>query len=227
MSIQLGQTSLRLANAYNLSWNPSAALRPGKIFTYSPTPTLVLGDFNIHHPSANPRRPFVSRELRASEPYFERAANTGYSLINTPGVATFLPSFQGHSPSVLDLAFANQALLSLHPQWENNLPPTGTDHTAPSTTIRRIDSESSLPSPDWNAIDWDVADPDIKVISLPPPPKCPAEVEALFAIAHKMVMTTLKAHTTQRKPSRWTKRRWNAELADLCRIKHERSHHAS
>src|SRR5437588_6955541 len=170
LSFQLGQTSLRLLNVYNLSWNPTEALRPGRIFTTSPTPTLILGDFNPHHPSANPTRFFTPRELQSSEPYFEGATITGCSLINSPGVATFHPSFQDYRPSVLDLAFANQAFLSLHPQWDNNLPPTGSEYTAPSTTIWRIDANPSLPSPNWDAIDWDIADPDIKGIILPPPP---------------------------------------------------------
>src|SRR5436853_3849931 len=119
----------------------------------------------------------MPRELRSSGPYFERATITGFSLINSPGVATFHPSFQGYRPSVLDLAFANQAFLSLHPQWDNNLPPTGSDHTAPSTTIRRIDANPSLPSPNWDAIDWDMPDLATKEISLPPRPQSPPKWE--------------------------------------------------
>src|SRR5205807_10394857 len=168
-----GQYSLQLFKIYNRSWDPTEALRPGTNLNPSPTPTLLLGDFNIHYPSANPTRFFMPRELHSSGPYFERATITGFSLINSPGVATFHPSLQGYRPSVLDLAFANQAFLSLHPQWDNNLPPTGSDHTAPSTTIRRIDDNPSLPSPNWDAIDWDMADPDIKAIILSPPTTMP------------------------------------------------------
>jgi len=36
-------------------------------------PILVVGDFNIHHPLANPIRRHNSSVLKASSPYFSRA----------------------------------------------------------------------------------------------------------------------------------------------------------
>ena len=71
-----------------------------------------------------------------------------------------------------------------------------------------------------------MADPDIKAIILPPPLQCPADVEAWFTTAHDTVMGTLKAHTTQCRPSRWSKRWWNAELSELRRIYHSLSRRA-
>ena len=84
LNAQVDHTDLRVLNLYNTSWDPARAVLPGKALTARSTPTLVLGDFNVHHPTANPARFFKPEELTLSRPWFDRAFLTGYSLINTP-----------------------------------------------------------------------------------------------------------------------------------------------
>jgi len=54
-------------------------------------PTLMVGDFNIYHPSAHPISCPNSSELKASFPYFSMAREHGYRLLNTPVVHTRFP----------------------------------------------------------------------------------------------------------------------------------------
>jgi len=61
-------------------------------------PTLVVGDFNIHHTLAIPIRRHNSSELKASFPYFSRAAEHGYILLNPRGVHTHFPLQQSSRP---------------------------------------------------------------------------------------------------------------------------------
>ena len=85
LNVRVDHTDLRILNVYNISWDGSRAIAPNKALSTSTTPTLVLGDFNIHHPIANPARYFKPEELTLSRPWFDRASLTGFSLINTPG----------------------------------------------------------------------------------------------------------------------------------------------
>ena len=115
LNVRVDHSDLRILNVYNISWDPGRALVPSRALSASPTPTLVLGDLNIHHPIANPAWYFNPEELTLSRPWFDRASLTGFSLINNPGDYTFFPFSQFYCPSVLDLAFANQTFLALAP----------------------------------------------------------------------------------------------------------------
>ena len=170
LNVRVDHSNLRIINVYNISWDPGRALVPSKALSTSPIPTLVLGDFNVHHPIANPARYFKPEELILSRPWFDRASLAGFSLINTPGDYTFFPFSQSYRPSVLDLAFANQSFLALAPTWANDLPPTGSDHTAPDITFTRRDPFTSTQSPDWDHISWEKIEDDLKALSFPPPP---------------------------------------------------------
>lgn len=115
LDVWVDHTDLHVLNVYNISWDPGRAIVPSKALSASPTPTLVIGDFNIHHPITNPARYFKPEELTLSWPWFDQASLAGFSLINTPGDYTFFPFSQSFRPSVLDLAFANQPFLALAP----------------------------------------------------------------------------------------------------------------
>ena len=170
LNVRVDHTNLCILNVYNIAWDASRAIAPNKALSASTTPTLVLGDFNIHHPIANLAWYFKPEELTLSRPWFDRASLTGFSLINTPGDYTFFPSSQSYRPSVLDLAFANQPFLALAPSWANDLPPTGSDHTAPAITFIRRDPFTSTQSPDWDHIDWEGLEDELKALTFPPPP---------------------------------------------------------
>jgi len=97
-------------------------------FPSSPLPTLTLGDMNIHHPTADPLRSFKEDEIATSSPYFDRATDLGFCLLNTPGVFTrFSMSLIGR-PGVLDLAFACPLLAPYFSEWSDPLPSMGSDH---------------------------------------------------------------------------------------------------
>jgi len=84
-----------------------------------------LDDFNIHHPTTDPLRNFKEDELATSVPYFDRATELGFSLLNTPRVYTrFSRSLVGR-PGVLDLAFACPVLMPIFSECSDALPSTG------------------------------------------------------------------------------------------------------
>ena len=100
-------TGFTIINSYrtNGRLNNTRSVPPDIIFPLSPLPTLTLRDLNIHHPTADPLRTFKEDELTTSTPYFDKATQLGFSLLNTLGVFTrFSMSLIGR-PGVLDLAF--------------------------------------------------------------------------------------------------------------------------
>ena len=116
-----------IVNCYSV-WGSTATERTVSPLLALPStalPTLVVGDFNIHHPSADPLRKHNSSELKASFPYFSRATELGYMLLNTPGVHTRFPLQGSSRPSVLDLAFASSSLMPFFQEWTTELPSFG------------------------------------------------------------------------------------------------------
>src|SRR6266566_4796371 len=71
--------SLTILNGYNSHVDRfSRSLPPVSLFSQSTLPTLVLGDFNIHHPSSDPQRAFKRSELTLSNPYHDLALENNY-----------------------------------------------------------------------------------------------------------------------------------------------------
>ena len=120
----------RISNIYNL-WTKRTSqmtVSPLVAFPDLSHPTLVVGDFNIHHPLPDPLRSHSAEELATSFPYFSRMAELGFGLLNQPGVYTRFPlGCPGH-PSVLDLSFASPSLLPFCQAWDTPFPSTGSDH---------------------------------------------------------------------------------------------------
>jgi len=101
----------RLYNAYSIPSGHTRSVSPGDLFPQHDFPTLVLGDFNIHHFSSDPTRLLSNHDQFINCPYFDRASVQLFSLLNTPGVYPRSPFTSNHRPAVLDLSFANTALL--------------------------------------------------------------------------------------------------------------------
>jgi len=123
-------TGFTIINSYSTKGrsNNTRSVPPDIIFPSSPLSTLTLGDLNIHHPTADPLRVFKEDEIATSTPYFDRATDLGFSLLNSPGVFTrFSMSLIGR-PGVLDLAFACPLLAPSFTEWSDPLPSTGSDH---------------------------------------------------------------------------------------------------
>jgi len=122
--------SLRGTSVYLLRTNrpPARSISPARILSFLSYPHLVLGDFKLHHPLADPCRSLSEREFTVSTRYFDAGFDVPYHLLNTPGVYTRFPFDTILRPSVLDLAFANTALSSLVSSWDTPIPSTGSDH---------------------------------------------------------------------------------------------------
>jgi len=119
-----------LYNAYSIPNGHIRSVSPVDLFPRHDFPTLLLGDFNIHHYASNPTRVLSDHDQFISSPYFDRASAYLFSLLNRPGIYTRFPFTTNHRPAVLDLTFANSALLAYFASWNPSLPPTGSDHTA-------------------------------------------------------------------------------------------------
>jgi len=134
-------TGFTIINSYSTKGrlNNTRSVPPDIIFPASPLPTLTLGDLNIHHPTSDPLRTFKEDELATSLPYFDRASDLGFSLLNTPGVLTrFSMSLIGR-PGVLDLAFACPCSPPISQSGPTRSPPLG-------PIISRSSYGSRLPS---------------------------------------------------------------------------------
>jgi len=194
-----------IVNCYSV-WGSTATER-----TVSPTlplpstvfPTLVVGDFNIHHPSADRIRRHNSSELKASFLYFSMAAEHGYTLLNTPGVYTRFPLPGSSRPSHLDRAFASTSLVPFFQDWSTDLPSTGSDHVPINITIAHPIRAPPPPAPNWFRTDWPTLEPLLKEVIIPPPPNLPTRysLENWFDMNLNTLVALLKTHSPLRRPS--------------------------
>jgi len=116
---------------------------------------LVAGEIKIHNAATHGSRVLSTNEENESAPYFDRAMDLGFTLLNTPGVYTRFPFTGTHRPSVIDLAFANQQIFLAFCSWDASaLASTGFDH-APIIISRRPPSHhNDEPRPRWQEADW-------------------------------------------------------------------------
>jgi len=123
-------TGFTIINSYSTNGrsNNTRSVPPDIIFPSSPLPTLTLGDLNIHHPTADPRRVFKEDEIATSSPYLDRPTDLGFSLLNTPRVFTRFSMLLSGRPGVLDHAFACLLLAPYLSEWSDPLPSTGFYH---------------------------------------------------------------------------------------------------
>jgi len=76
--------SFWLMNAYSTNaQDPRVySVPPETLFPDLGVPLPVVGDLSIHNPLSDPRRSLSSQELNFSVPYFEKAAEGGFALLN-------------------------------------------------------------------------------------------------------------------------------------------------
>lgn len=121
---QTDQPSTSIINIYNDSPKGDQCIlnKLRNIYATFPNhPTLLTGDFNLHHPS-------WSREDRAldqdqlSTTIADWLAELNFSLLNKRGEITHLARHAGERPSVIDLSFANPEAtrLDTFKQWAVN-----------------------------------------------------------------------------------------------------------
>jgi len=101
--------SLRLTSVNLLYINrpPYHSITPTCVFFPLPYPHLIVGDFNIHHPLADPVRSLSEKQYTLSALYLDAAFDARYHLLNTLGVYTHFPFDIISRPAALDLSFAN------------------------------------------------------------------------------------------------------------------------
>jgi len=216
---ELQFTRFRITNAYNLPLKstPFRTISLPALFQDNSFPTLVVGDFNLHHPAADPLRTFDSREYNLSHPYYSHASEHGYSLLNQPGLYTCFPFAHNARPSVLELAFANGPLFPSFSRWDTPLPSTGSDHVPVLITLESSRFRLPPPSPHWSKTDW----PSIlsalpSLIPPPPPPVCSSSTfEDWFNTHANRVKTLTSSNTPVSHPSPRSKPWWSPLLSHL------------
>jgi hypothetical protein len=86
--------------------------------TFPDHPTIITGDFNLHHPNwSRDDRALDHDQLAIST--VEWLAGKNFTLLNTRGEITHLARHAGERPSVIDLSFVNSeaARLDSFKQW--------------------------------------------------------------------------------------------------------------
>ena len=202
-------------------------------------PTLVVLDFNIHHPLPDPLHSHSADELATSFPYFSRSSELGFSLLNQPGVYTRFPLGGPGCPSVLDLFFTSPSLLPFCQTWDTPLPSTGSDHVPVQIILSYPLTSPPPPSPNWSLTDWPTLTPLLKDFIVPPPPSLPTRLslEAWFNRHLSRLTTLLTSHTLTKRPSYRSKPWWSPLLSLLrmefhstitkARSSHLPAHHAT
>src|SRR5437868_11431589 len=108
-----GLLEFRIINLYSqMGSSPSIrTISPEAAFPPSTLSALMVGDFNIHNLMATLSREYSPMEMSISFPYFSRATDLDFSLLNTPGIYTRFPLGGEARPLVIDLAFASSAVV--------------------------------------------------------------------------------------------------------------------
>ena len=209
----------RILNLYNLWTKRTSQMTVSPLVAFPETsfPTLVVGDFHIHHPLPDPLRSHSADELATSFPYFSRSSELGFSLLNQPGVYTRFPLGGSGRPSVLDLSFASPSLLPFCQTWDTPLPSTGSDHVPVQIILSHPLTSPPPPSPNCSLTDWPALAPLLKDFTVPPPPSLPTRLslEPWFDRHLSRLTTLLISHTPTKRPSYRSKPWWSPLLSLL------------
>jgi len=206
----------------------NAYARPLPPFPYSVSPEhalldlnypyLVAGDFNIHNAATDPTRLLSLKEEKESAPYFDRASDLGFSLLNTPGVYTRFPYSGTHRASTIDLAFANPHMFAAFRSWDaSSLPSTGSDHAPIKITLRPPTPHNDKPWPRWQEADWPGLTDRLKNALIPPSPDTPSprQLDQWFSTPLSALTTAVEATAPRSRPSPKSKAWWTPLLTTL------------
>jgi len=205
--------SLRVTSVYLLRTNrpPYRSILPEQIFSFLSYPHLVLGDFNLHHPLADPCHSLSEREFIISTRYFDAAFDLPYHLLNTPEVYTRFPFDPISRPSVLDQTFANTALSSLVSSWNTPLPCTGSDHVPCVITLKPPAIMLPPPTPHWALLDLDAVGKALDTFAtlLCPARPTPNSLSRWFDIFSTHLTSLLTSHAPSKRPCPRSKPWWS------------------
>ena len=212
-------TGFTVINSYSTKGrsNNPRSVPPDIIFPSSPLPTLTLGDLNIHHPTADPLRVFKEDEIATSTPYFDRATDLGYTLLNTPGVFTRFSMSSIGRPGVLDLSFACPLLAPYFTEWSDPLPSTGSDHIPVLLRFEAPLFRAPPPSPNWALTDWVALESSLKATTISPPPPLPTtrSLDTWFSTNLGRLMSQFALHTPTKRVTFRSKPWWSELLSVL------------
>ena len=209
----------RIGNAYAKRLSPHPhSVSPESTFQGFGYPYLVAGDFNIHNAATDPSRPLSAREEKESAPYFGRATDLGFTLLNTPGVYTRFPFTGTHRPSAIDLTFANPHMFPAFRSWDaSSLPSKGSDHVPISILIRPPSPHDDSPRPRWQETNWPGLTDRLKNWLVPPSTDTPSpnQLDQWFSSALSALTTTIERDTPRSRPSPKSKAWWTPLLTSL------------
>ena len=186
-------------------------------------PCLIAGDFNIHNPLSDSLLDFSPNDIAVSAPYYKRAADMGFSLLNTPGVYTHFPFVAGDRPAVLDLFFANTELAPFFTSWSTHLPSTESDHIPIMLALSAPLLRPAAASPNREKADWTALTPALQQVIIPAPPRLPtkASLSAWFDRHLSVITSLLFLHTPLKRPSLHSKPWWTETLSRLRQELHQ------
>jgi len=217
--------SFRVINAYSTNTvdHRVYSVQPEILFPDLGFPLLVVGDLNIHNPLSDPLWHFSPREISSSTPYFEKAADSGFALLNPAGEYTRFPLVGKARSSVLDLTIANPPLLTLVKSWEASLPSTGSDHIPITITLATPSLKQKPPRPRWAETDWEALDQIIKGFKVPAAPSCPTppKLHEWMSESLNRLVALLNEHTPVSRPFHHSKSWWTPHLTILRREYHK------
>ena len=146
----------RIGNAYARPVSPNPrSVSPETALQDLEYPYLVAGDFNIHNAATDPSRNLSAKEESELAPYFDLATDSGFTLLNTPGIYTRFPFTGTHRPRAIDLAFANPRIFPAFRSWDAwSIPSTGSDHAPILISLRPPSPHNDKPRPRWQEADW-------------------------------------------------------------------------
>ena len=113
IDIMHGTGSINLINIYNQSREHGRTIHCFSEDLLQNPKTILLGDFNMHHPRWEPE----SNGSHESDLFVEWLDGLNMELINNPGQGTF---FRSHmmKPTVIDLTFASTSITNQIVDWQ-------------------------------------------------------------------------------------------------------------
>ena len=109
LKVRIGNSKIILINIYNGADN--SALRALLTIELPPLPTIITGDFNLHHPNWSLPE---TNESAYAEQFLDWGERQSLVLLNEPEEVMFE---RGSDQSVLDLTWTNQLALPLIRDW--------------------------------------------------------------------------------------------------------------
>jgi len=178
---------------------------------------MVVGDFNLHHLLADTLCTLHHGEYRLSNPYFDRASEHCFSLLNQPCLYSNISFSHGAWPSLLDLSFDNELLSPSVVRWDTAVPSTRSDHVPILISFDSPRFRPPDPSPNWAKRDRSTILPTVPALVPPPlPSSCPASgFEKWFDTHLNRVHSLITSNTPLSRPFPRSKPWWSPLLSDL------------